>query len=146
VNGDVTSGIPWLISHPGPDGISLREAILAAESGAGPDTIEFSTDPADGLNGGTIFLDGALGELWITDSVTIDGTDTSGVPLGITIDAGGGTDGVVGNGDGFRIFNITGAGSTLVTLSGLTLTRGDVTGSGGASAWPRGDRPLALAA
>ena len=56
-------------------------------------------------------------------SITIDASNLSS---GITIDAGGGTDGVVGNGDGTRIFDITdptfGSSPPQVTMIGLTLT------------------------
>jgi phage baseplate assembly protein gpV len=94
------------------------------------DTITF--DPAVFNTPQTILL--TQGQLTITQSVTIDGTiDGAGpseVSLGITIDAGGGLDGE-GNGDGFRIFNISpSAQSTLVEFNSLTLTGGDVSGTG----------------
>ncbi|HEX4413394.1 MAG TPA: hypothetical protein VH107_07170, partial [Lacipirellulaceae bacterium] len=49
VNG-VTTSIAALIASPGGDGISLREAILAANATAGADSITF----APGLTGATI--------------------------------------------------------------------------------------------
>ena len=61
------SSIAVLIANAGPDGkISTREAITAANNDhtSGSDTIYFSTDPADGLNGGTITL--TQGELSIS--------------------------------------------------------------------------------
>lgn len=48
-NGD-TSSVSALIASPGPDGISLREAITASNNTAGPETIEF----ASSLSGATI--------------------------------------------------------------------------------------------
>ena len=68
-----------------------------------------------------------MGELAITRSLTVDATF---LPLGLTIDASG-NDPTPSedNGDGTRIFNIDDA---FVTLSGLTLTGGDVDGNGGA--------------
>jgi hypothetical protein len=78
--------------------ISLRDAIFEAVSG---DTIDFNTS----LNGGTITLDRTgLGEIDIAESLTID---ASMLPAGITIDANDPTPGVL-NGDGIRIFSITG--------------------------------------
>lgn len=50
------------------------------------ETIDFSTNAADGLNGGMILL--TQGQLSITDSVTINATMLS---AGLTINAGGGT-------------------------------------------------------
>ena len=71
------------------------------------------------------------GELAITDSLTID---AFAVP-GLTIDAGDGADQTFGTGDGFRIFKIDDGvtGPTIdVSISGLTLTGGDISGLGGA--------------
>jgi hypothetical protein len=117
-----TSNIAALIANPGTDNkISTREAITAANNTEGEDTINFSTNPADGLNGGTVLL--TQGQLSIAQPVTIDATM---LPLGITIDAGGNS----------RIFNITdpttGSAPPLVTLKGLTLTGGETSGNGGA--------------
>ncbi len=102
--------------------ISLRDALAVAVSG---ETIDF----AAGLNGGTINLSQAFGEVAITKAVTID---ASSLADGITIDAGDGTDGVFGNGNGFRVFNIDDSTGTEidVELIGLTLTGGDVSGTG----------------
>ena len=106
---------------------TLREAIAIANADDDPDDIIFSTNPADGLNGGTITL--AQVELAISESVTIDASMLSS----ITIDAGGnGPDEEYTS----RIFNISdpsnGSSPPLVTLVGLTLTGGDTSGSGGA--------------
>ena len=107
--------------------LSLREAIELANAFPGADTINF----AAALSGGTILLDDLLGEMTITDAVTIDAT---ALASGLTIDAGNGTDNTFNTGDGYRIFNIDdGTASQIdVQLRGLTLTGGDVTGFGGA--------------
>ena len=70
--------------------ISLRDALATASAG---EIIDFSV-------AGTIQLDDGLGELVIDKNLTIDGDNQ------VTIDAGGGTDGTIGNADGFRIFKI----------------------------------------
>lgn len=111
------------------DGVTtLREAVVAAAPAG--DTINFTSN----LNAGVIALDQGLGQIETEGkSVTIN---ASMLPLGITINAGGGTDGVVGNGDGIRIFNVTdptfGSAPPSVTMIGLTLTGGDVPDDGGA--------------
>ena len=93
--------------------VSLRDAIALAESG---ETITFD----NALDGGVIELDIALGELTITDALTIDATALAG---GLTIDAQ----------EQSRIFNIDdGSGAFAndfdVTIAGLTLTGGMMTG------------------
>jgi hypothetical protein len=109
---------------------SLREAIDAA-SPTGNDTINFSTNPSDSLNGGTIALDAAFGEIAFSKSLTID---ASGLSQGLTISAAGADPTPSqNNGDGIRIFNITGS-SPSVMLKNLTPTGGDVSGGGGAIA------------
>ncbi len=99
------------------DGVSLREAILAANTNAavsdapagdaGADTIRFAT----ALAGKTINL---AAELQITEALTIDAT---ALTQNVTIDANNAS----------RIFNIT-ATSGNFTLAGLTLTGGRTTG------------------
>ena len=75
VNGDVSS-ISALIANPGPDGISLCEAITAVNSEAGPHTITFSPT----LIGQTISLTSRLPEL-TKDQVTVVGIKgTDGEP------------------------------------------------------------------
>jgi len=64
-NGD-TSSITNLIATPGGDGISLREAITAANNTTGANSIDFSVT-------GTITLNSYYGALQITDSTTITG-------------------------------------------------------------------------
>jgi predicted outer membrane repeat protein len=112
--------------------LSLREAIaLANQYGSANypstavDTIRF--DPA--LAGGTILL--TMGELRITDDVSIIGLGADQ----LTIDASGNDPTPdQNNGDGSRVFNIdNGTADRLnVSISGLRLTGGDVSGMGGA--------------
>ena len=107
---------------------SLREALFFTNALIGHDTIEFDAS----LAGQTIQL--TLGELSIKDSLTINGLGQSM----LTIDASGNdptssTD----NGDGSRIFNIDdGNGLNLldVSINGLTLLGGDITGIGSGGA------------
>ena len=124
VNGDVTS-IAALIASDGGDGISLREAIQAANADAGvADDVTFEA----ALDGLQILLTVAQGELAITDPLSIDASALAG---GITIN---GNDPSGTAGDGIRIFNIddSAGGAIAVTLNNLTLTGGDVSGGGGA--------------
>jgi hypothetical protein len=109
VNGD-TSSIAALVASDGGDGISLREAIEAANATAGPDEITFDAS----LSGATITLGGT--ELEITEALTIDAR-----PLAenVTIDAD----------QESRILNIT-AATGAFTLGGLTLTGGRTTADG----------------
>ena len=111
------------------DGVtSLREAIFAANTVLGADTIEFApTLMADGPS--TILL--TQGELKITDSLSINGP---GADL-LTIDASGNDPTPdMNNGDGSRVFNIEDANyETLlsITLQGLTISGGDSGAVGG---------------
>lgn len=112
------------------DGVtSLREAIFAANTVTGEDTIRF--DPTLTAGGpATILL--TQGELAITDSLTIDGP---GAEL-LTIDASG-NDPTPGEvlGDGSRVLNVDDGNSAIaidVTIRGLTLTGGDAREEGGA--------------
>ena len=110
---------------------SLREAIHFANSQPGAATITFSTLFATPQS---ILLGSQLPT--IVDTLTITGP---GADL-LTIDAGGGTNGMIGNADGFRLLNIDDDDAftqIAVSLSGLTLTGGDVSnadlaGEGGA--------------
>ena len=105
---------------------SLREAVDTA-NGSVADTITFDA----GLDGDTILLDNILGELLITNSLSIDASDLAS---GLVVDAGNGTDNNPGTGDGIRIFNIDDGTSSEINVSiiGLTLDGGDVSGTGGA--------------
>ena len=84
VNGD-TSSIASLIASPGVDGISLREAISAANSTDGADTITF--DPAVFTGGANSLIRLTDGEFRITDSLTIDAS--AAIDVTITGDANG---------------------------------------------------------
>jgi hypothetical protein len=124
VNGNVTS-IADLIATPGADGISLREAIQAANADAAADTIDFSVT-------GTIQLTnvGHAGEIAITNHLTINGPGASV----LTIRA---FDPSATLGDGARIFNVNDFFSfttKTVAISGLTLTGGDVANNEGGGA------------
>lgn len=115
---------------PGDGFVTLREAVLAAntdgvtdlgEVGLGPDSIIF--DPA--LSGGTIFLFPFLGTIPISSDLEID---ASGLADSLSINAGFGFDLLPGTADGFRVFTIDDLvpGATVpVELVGLTLTGGD---------------------
>jgi hypothetical protein len=78
VNGD-TSSLTALIANPGPDGISLREAILAVNNSRVPAAIGFDST----LAGGTITLDQPLPPLFV-DGTAIDGS--AGGSSRITLD------------------------------------------------------------
>jgi len=109
VNGD-TSSIADLIADDGGDGISLREAILAANNTAGADTITFDAS----LSGQAITLSGT--QLVITETLTIDAT---ALAANVIIDAN----------QQSRIMNFTTSTGDL-SLAGLTLTGGRTTGDG----------------
>ncbi len=108
--------------------VSIRDAIDFAIPG---DTINFNTSV---MNGSTIELNQALGQINIEETLTIDASMLS---AGITIDASAADPTpTVNNGDGIRIFDITdpisGPQEPFVALIGLRLTGGDVSGNGGA--------------
>jgi hypothetical protein len=126
VNGTTTS-IAALIATPGADGISLREAILAANADTTfndpADTIDFSVT-------GTIQLTnvGHAGEIVISSNLTINGPGAD-VLLIRAFDPS------LAIGNGARIFNIQVPIATrTVALSGLTLTGGDVASAYGGGA------------
>ncbi len=122
VDGDVTS-IAALIATPGADGISLREAILAASTNAAADTIDFAPSVT-----GTIQLTnvGHAGELVINHSLAINGPGANLLTI-IAYDPTPATN----NGDGSRVFNIDDGTGTVrtISISGLAITGGDVTKS-----------------
>lgn len=81
VNGD-TSSPDALIANPGPDGISLREAMTAANNAPGPHVITF----AQTLAGSTLALASPLPPI-SRDQVTLTGLTTGDGQPNITIDA-----------------------------------------------------------
>lgn len=103
VNGDVSSP-QALLADPGPDGISLREAILAADNAGGHQTITFS--PA--LAGETI-SPGRTYNVY-QPGVTIEGSLTDGGQPAVTL-----TDG--SNGDAFMF----GVYASDLSISGLRM-------------------------
>ena len=109
------------------DGLtSLREAIALANSDVAPDTILF--DPSVFESATTIVITSQLPT--ITDALTITGP---GANL-LSIDAQAGGDNVF-DGNGFRIFEVSDGDSSSsinVSISGLTLTGGDISAAGGA--------------
>jgi hypothetical protein len=113
----------------GPGDLSLREAISLARGSLGPATITFAAALTAG-GPATIHLTG--GEIAIRNAVNIVGP---GQNL-LTIDAAGNDPTPdENNGDGSRIFNVNDgnyATTIDVSISGLTLTGGDVSNWGGA--------------
>jgi CSLREA domain-containing protein len=119
------------------DGVtSLREAIFATNVVGGADTIDFA---AALTAGGPATLTLMQGELKITDDLSINGP---GANL-LKIDASGNDptpDSTLDDGDatndfdGSRVFNVDAGPASVpnVSISGLTLTGGDVSGAGGA--------------
>lgn len=99
VNGDVTS-IAALVANDGGDGISLREAITAANSTTGADVIDFAPQ----VNG-TISLTG--GQLDVTDDLSIYGPGKSQLTIS-------------GNGQS-RVFDVTDAS---LAMNQLTVANG----------------------
>jgi predicted outer membrane repeat protein len=126
----VTNTGDGVVTGPGDQPGTLRQAVFDAEFLDGPDRIEFSIEAIHDLNGGTINL--TQGHLSITQAVTID---ASMLADGITIDASGSdSDTEVDNGGGSRVFSISlgNSGNPEVTLQSLTITGGDYATAGGA--------------
>ncbi|MCI0332111.1 MAG: hypothetical protein L0228_02655 [Planctomycetes bacterium] len=109
--------------------LSLREAIELANLVPDPNEIRFA---AALTSGGLATIMLTLGELTITDPVSIDGP---GADL-LTVDASGNDPTpTVNDHNGSRVFDIDdGDSGTLIPVDiiGLTLTGGDVSGNGGA--------------
>jgi len=139
-----TSSVSALIANDGGDGISLREAITAANNTAGIDTVSFDGGVFSGGANSVIRL--TQGELNITESVTIDGS--AGTDVTITGDALGNDSVVPGTfvtdvaasgddlSDNSRVILFSDGIGSVLTLESLTVTGGrtDVdasTGSGG---------------
>ncbi len=110
INGD-TSSIANLIITPGADGISLREAIIAANNTAGADTITLAAGTYTLSIAGDSENLGLTGDLDITDDLTI-----TGLGIGSSI--------IDGNLLNDRIFHVDSALGT-VTISGVTIKGGD---------------------
>ena len=143
-NAPDTSSITALIANDGGDGISLREAVTAANNTTGEDTITFDGSIFTGGNNSVIRL--TQGELAVTDGLSIDGTSATDVL--ITGDANGDDVTFSGNNitdvsasfggttgssndlldDNSRVLNFS-AGSGDLTLTGLTITGGRTTAS-----------------
>ena len=150
INAD-TSSIAALIADDGGDGISLREAITAANAAPEADTITFD---------GSVFTGGASslirltqGELQISNTLTIDGAmatdvtitgDANGdditVPGTYITDVSASFDGVASDllDDNSRVINVS---EGYLTLSNLTITggRGIYFGSSGGGIFASGD-------
>ncbi|MDB4766828.1 hypothetical protein OAG71_03985, partial [bacterium] len=74
-----TSSIASLIANDGGDGISLREAIAAANNSAGEDTVTFAASVFTGGDNSLVRL--TQGELSISENLTIDGSSVGGVVI-----------------------------------------------------------------
>ena len=135
-----TSSIAGLIANDGGDGISLREAIAAADNTAGEDAITFDENVFTGGDNSVIRL--VQGQLEISDSLDIDGTSVGGVL--ITGDANGDDATLSGTQitdvsanaigdltDNSRVLNFSSSTGDL-SLAGLTITGGQVRGTDGA--------------
>ena len=117
IDGGDTSSITNLIATPGTDGISLREAIQAANNTSGADTITFTGSGTYQLTiTGTNENAAVRGDLDITDDLTLTGNGATS-----TIIDGNGAD---------RVLHIR--NSATATISGITIQNGISSGSGGA--------------
>ena len=113
VNGD-TSSIAALVANDGGDGVSLREAVLAANNTSGADEIAF--DPTVFTGGAASLIQLTQGELAISGTLTLDASALSS-PL--TLDANGRS----------RVL-IFSASTGDLTIDGLTITGGVASGVG----------------
>lgn len=117
------SSIAALVANPGADGISLREAVMAADADTttAVDTILFDSST---MTGATITLRKVNGQLNASSSLQIDGAS-----LGITIQGEDSTGGFHNDGLGIRLFNFTdpSAGNMppSVEMIGLTVKGAD---------------------
>ena len=124
VDGNVTS-IAALIGTPGADGISLREAVLAANADAVADTINFAPAVVGAIQLTNV---GHVGQISITNNLTINGPGTRLLAIHAF-------EGAFAAGDGARIFNVDDGNAAAVknvAISGLALHFGDATSLGGA--------------
>jgi hypothetical protein len=111
---------------------SLRQAVLTANSTSTPDTIVF--DPVLFSTPQTIQLS-ILGEMVITNPLTIQGPGAN--LLTVSADP---NNLAVNN----RVFSVTGVGTIDVTISGMTLTGGNLSGANDGGAILDGDENLTL--
>ena len=109
VNGD-TSSITNLLGNDGGDGVSLREAILAANQTSGPDTVEFDVQ---GVFAAPQEIALTSGQMDISEDLTVDGPGSQLLTVNAQLNS--------------RIFSITAATGNY-TFRGLTLTNGRTTG------------------
>ncbi len=101
-----------LASLPGPGGqTTLREAVCAASTNAGADTITFSVNGTFALTGAANEDNGGAGDLDVKQSLTITGNGAAN-----TIIDGSGTE---------RVFDVFPSAATTFDLSGLTVQNGD---------------------
>ncbi len=101
-----------IASLPGPDGqTSLREAVCAANTNAGADTITFFVNGTFALTGAANEDNGGTGDLDIKESLAIQGNGISN-----TIIDGSGIE---------RIFDVFPSAATTFDLSNMTLQNGD---------------------
>jgi hypothetical protein len=110
VNGNTSSPCA-LIANPGADGISLREALLAANNATGSGTITITFEPS--LAGAKITLTGQFAPI-MRDQITLAGLTNNGQP-DITIDASQ----LSSSGGGTPLFFI---GASYFTMNGLNFS------------------------
>ena len=134
-----TSSITALVADDGGDGISLREAITAANNTSGDDLISFDGSVFTGGSSNLIRL--TQGELLISESVTIDASVANNVTItgdanddDITVPGTNSITDVAASGstrleDNSRVFNFTSLGGDL-RLSDLTITGGSIDSGG----------------
>jgi len=120
--------------------LSLREAIDLANTNSGEDVIRFAPNQFEGSVFDVIHL--RLGELTITESVTIDGEDLAVVISGdanrddVNPSSSSGITDLDASSefrldDNSRVFNIVAPAGEVITLSGLTITGGIGANGGG---------------
>jgi cyclophilin family peptidyl-prolyl cis-trans isomerase len=137
----VTTTVDKLAPTYDPANLSLREAVALANANPGADTISFAAS----LDGGTINL--SLGELAITDSLTIDGPGATNLTINANnqsrifqIDDGSNTtninveiDGLTLTGGNASGTQENGAGGAIFTFDSLTVKNSTITGNTGAT-------------
>ncbi len=112
LNAPDLSSIAALIEDDGGDGVSLREAITAANNTFGADTVTLSTDVNLTLVDNSNTTTGATGLPVVTSTLTLEGGGHT-----IARSSAGGT-------PEFRILRVDGGGN--LTLNNTTITGGDV--------------------